>query len=1024
MALTYDIKINGVRVDATIGVAVHDKLEEAMDEGALNLPITTYDYPYKMLGLLEVNISDGTNPDIDYQLLVISDLITIASKDGFYEHSLTVLEYTHKLDKMFISALTFTQPFYRNSRAPFEFLAERTDSGNIVVDALFPKVEFKETYFLGETFTLDSVGQARVLESTISSVDSLEDVFVWSDNPGNTTKKNLTASNQSFTIGGAKGIYSFYVGFYNNVTSSYEVVFKHYIRVIEDRRYTLWDMLQRVRAVLPIERESFFNDTRIFDVDSSLQASFEQIEMPQMFFRQQSARQILNTIFKYINAITRLQYVDGSNDKLTVDFFNKIGLSFDSDDIVEFNNIQNAQNYGTRAIAFLGQTLQSNFRENPSVQTPAYDKYKTVRSSNVQLTRDGFELKLEKPIYEITKISVVIPSVTFFAQNNADENIQKTIDAVELDLTPRFLEKTFWDLKSSTVDFIGYSEIEPFSLNVGMRTNKNGNLFWERNSNRIRFDLQIGETLKEVLIDTAIKEMLHEELTLNAWSDYIWKSNLDDGHTYGSFELFFKNVVVTNSLGVLSESQFYRNYKFNIEYITLEDTVVQVDRQDISENNYDAYLRINSLEAISNFQRTARDMFGKLERSAVPVKTIAKVHTDLSNVLSVGQIDSDGFIITERRLVLHNEFIEGIYTATKDHNRLNEFNGINQAFRAFEIPTYGESVKRKDFYTDYVFITNPSDTTNFTDANNETIFDETSFTDNLFAQLRNVNLRRKATFAMIKTDGFDSVYPSVVGNYKAIMTPIISFGGKGGLNFTFDFDSNQIAGVSLFKSDDNNIYNQPVRYTDEQGFFDKLWFGIGYDYRSTNDVSLPNIGDSDEDYFNEEYSYPLIQSTSSTLGQTFMIKNGLASSPDWFNIYKDAATSYGFAYHLSVIPEDYSEYVIGQSFYTENPLVYYTDTPKTLKLYVYPTLTTYNKFDDLKIKSGWSNSYNLSASVLGYSSGVFSFLGSYSQYVGSNANWAIGDEDENLYLACNTNHNGWKAYSRHLHPNLIQIGNK
>jgi hypothetical protein len=93
-------------------------------------------------------------------------------------------------------------------------------------------------------------------------------------------------------------------------------------------------------------------------------------------------------------------------------------------------------------------------------------------------------------------------------------------------------------------------------------------------------------------------------------------------------------------------------------------------------------------------------------------------------------------------------------------------------------------------------------------------------------------------------------------------------------------------------------------------------------------------------------------------------------------------------------------------------------------LYVYPTLTKYNKFDDLKIKSGWSDRYVMSTDVFSYNSGVFSFLFAYAQYVGTNANWAIGDEEGNLFIASNTNANGFKILLRHLHPNLIQFGNK
>lgn len=1025
MSLNYHIKINGVPLEATIGATVYDKLEEALDEAAFHLPITTLGHPEKMLGLLEISASDGFDTKL-FHLLIISDDVNLQSKDGFFSHNLTAMEYTHKLDKMFISALSFTKTFLRQGRAPFKFFNASTQAqAPNGYSQIFPKIEFKENYLSNEVVVVNQVGSAFVINPINTPTRTNEDVIIQTNIPGFTSNYNVTTGSRTFTIPSTPGIYYFDVGFMafpSDVNISGTKVFnkkyRHFITVIQDRKYTLKDMIERVRAVLPIERQSFFNSTRIFDLETTLETLFESIEMPQMFFSNQSARQVLNIIFKYINAISRLVYVDGASDKLTVDFFNKVGSAFDNNDITNFEIVQDAQNYGTKAISFLGNALQSNFRENPSVKTPANNRFKTVRSSNVQLTRDSFELKLEKPIYELSKIEVMFPKVIF---TNESETVRNEPSNFVLDLTQRTLEKTFWDLKDRTVDILTYTEEEIFDENVGMRLNQNSNIFWERNGKSIKFNFLVGTIFKNTLLEEVLQEALNEELTLRVRDSDVLGSNF----TLSNLPLLLTNPDFEDTV---PSNTIFRNVKFNVEYVTLEDTVAQVDRQDLTENDYEAYLRINQSSAISSYERTSRDLFGKLERSAVPIKTISKIHTDIGSILNVGQIDSEGFIITERRLILHNEFIEAVYTVTKNHNRLNEFNGINQAFRAFELPSYNESVKRKDFYNDYVFLVKPTDNISVTSLINLPIMNFDVFGFDLFQNLiSNINTYRKATFAIVRTDGFLEQYPDTSNIKRAIMTPVISFGGKGGLNFTFNFESNLIAGDSIVKSVDtisNNFYNQPVWYTDSQGFFDKLWFGIGFSFSTSGNVNLPNIGDASETYFNDEYQYPLLSSTSGfTLGQSLLFNNGALTNPDWFNIFKDPATSYGFSYHLAVLPYDHTDYVIGQRFYTNNALVYDGQKEKTY-LYVYPTLTPYGKFDDLKVKIGWTIKIEITNTGLMHSNSIFTFQGSLAMAIGTNSNWAIGDDDGNLLLACNDNTNGFKAITRHLHPKLNQIGNK
>jgi hypothetical protein len=1058
VALTYDFLLNGKRLDATIGAMVHEKLEEALDESAFNLPITTLGFPQRILGLLNITVSDN-NDSQEFNYLVVSDDVTLASKDGFYEHNLIAVEYTYKLDKMFVSALTFTKPFVRNSRAPFKYLGVQTENdGFLVVRSLFPKVEFKENYFTQEIITIPRVSKCLVTDNILPNEQ--RDVYIQTDLSGYTNNFNITQSEYQITMPNFSVDFEINVGYLEN--SSFIPVFKHFCRVIKEQRYTLYDMIQRVRAVIPVERESFFDKTRVFELDDSLTNLFKTIDMPQMFFKQQTARQVLNTMFKYINAISRLKITENIEDELSVDFFNKITTEFNNEGIITKNFNQNAENYGTRAISFLSQTLQSNFRDNPSVTTPANNLYKTVRAKNIQLTQDNFELKLEKPIYELSRITVAIPRISLELKNSNEQSFTPEFlyekEDYYLDITSRVLEKSQWDLKQNTVDFITYNNLDVFDENVGMRLNKNANIYWEKNSKKIELSFQVGSLFKENLLEEMLQDALNEELLLNLYETDVFGGRIPD-QSEGDFGFypvaavrFYSNfplevdtetgekIIVPSVTG----NTIFRNLKFNVEYTTLDDTVIRQERLDTEHVNYESDIRINNFQTVSDYGRVSRDLFGKLERSGVPVQTISKLHTSLNDVLNIGQIDYNNYIITERKLVFHSDFIEGIYTLTKNHNRLNEFNGINQEYRAFEIPNFNDTSKRLDFYSDYIYIVNPNQRANTPFSGNDTtIFDFKNKFFNLFRHLDGSSYAdpyTKITHAFIRTDGFLREFPDGQDYYRAIVTPVVSFGGKNNLNFNFKFDNNQIAGDALEPFDLEtsndlinqvlnlfqvvNYYNKPIRYTDSLGFFDKLWFGMGSDFKKSD--NFVNISSVAENYFNEGYSYPLVKGSKESLQQDFSIKNNDFLNPDWFLIFKDSATNYGFSYQLNVIPLDYSEYVIGQNFYIENPLVDNSKQQIKKYLYVYEDNTKYNIFDDLKVKENYVTNVPLNNQNLIYNISTYTvnFDGSAESSLSNATSWAIGDEEGNLYIACNNPNNGFGVLARHRRLETLRIGEK
>jgi len=275
MRFQYKFRLNDEPLFATMGATVVDKLEEALDEGVLNIPITVLNYEYKMFGLLQITSKDLTvTPNLEktFNYLILSDTVNIISKNGYFSHDIKAVEYTHKLDKYLVNALTFTRPKEKTFRAPFDY----NDSGlplGVAIKAYIPKIHVQNTYILGEEYTFKQVGQGRYYNGT--SPNYLVNIGIQFTL---TTEQNLTNGDVVHTFT-QKGFNNVVIGIYDN-DGLFRQVYSYLVNVVDDKRYTLYDMIQRVRAVVPIESKYFFDTTRIFNLDESLVEPYKKIEMP------------------------------------------------------------------------------------------------------------------------------------------------------------------------------------------------------------------------------------------------------------------------------------------------------------------------------------------------------------------------------------------------------------------------------------------------------------------------------------------------------------------------------------------------------------------------------------------------------------------------------------------------------------------------------------------------------------------------------------------------------------------------
>lgn len=1025
---SYEIKLNEQPLNVTLGVVAIKKLQEPLDEGALNIPVTVFDYEYKMLGLLTIKvIGDFTEKTFTY--FIDNDEVVPLSKDGLYTHNLTLIEYTYLYDTKLIKALTFTQPLQAKRKAPFYVNYEGTLGfwNSAYRDYWIPPIDLLERYYTNETYVIPQCEQAH---NNFLDTPFRRNVYIRLYSPNNVTfdidqkvfvpigghYQEVILSTESLTMNLNKdGIWLLEYGIvdYNSPDTgivSRMAIMTFILNFQDKQKYTLYDYVDRIKNVVPLETQRYHSETRLFNLEPSLVERFKQVEMPQIFITQMTLRQTLNTIFKFVNAIMRLEYVMDDYDTLTIDEFNKVIGSFELTQMVDFKTSQNIQGYGTKVVSWLENTLQANFRDNPTVKTPANNYFKTVRAKNVQLTetQGGFILPLDGgEIYELTKLTATIPRIEYGGTTLGNPNPMVVETLFEVDLTSRIIPLEEWDLKEITNDFPAYSVLAQWNKYVGMRPNKGGNIFWERGKNYIDFSKEFGTWFSDVLIIQTFKEAIAEHFTLNAPLSILADGTID----------YATEVIVDN----INENLFFRNIGFNVEYTTLKTTVVKNHRQDISVIDRDTEVRLNQSSRLIDFKLATRNAVGNIERMGIPNKDFTKIHTRLEDILEVAMQDDDGYVITQASYEFNNDYIVGHYEVTKDHIRLSEFMGIDRAYRAFTVPRDSQVYKRDEHYEDFIII----DRLNSTLEVQDVLYTQ----DFIFKAIKNLvaydTTQDKVSFAFVRTDGFSSIYKDDT-TYKAIMTPVSSYGGEQLLLFTFGFNSNILAGNSIYKRG-GNYYNNPIRYTDLIGRFDELWFGMGDEYLDT--TAFDDIAGSSETVFNKTYAYPLVQSNTPNMKQEFLIKTGdlFTATYNPLKVYKDPSEVFALSYQVTFLPKTYLEYILGTIFFTKNRLVFNIESVDTLYLYKYKDGTRYDIFDNLTAKTD-ELLYDFDKVELVrtmFDSNIsfdpntnqVTFLG--TAIIGStHTSWAIANENGELYIACNINENGFSMVQRHFRPGI------
>jgi hypothetical protein len=1034
MPFVYDFTIDNQRVDVQIGFSTSEKWEEALDEASMIIPFAYQNKePYKMFSMVNVTITEIDNyidrnqiDSKELEYLVYSDRVESNGAYGYYKHNVNAIEYTSKLDYYILRSLARSRSVIDKTQAPFITHNNSGGPSSFVADVTLEYINVNATLRQGDNITFDEVYKAYIVDGGETSGYKRVDAVIATNATLISGTNYHVLSDSPATWVFPKGQWEIYYGFMAegdedpDFDVGFNKLYTFYVDVIEENELSVYDVINEIRSSVSkfggLEDTRYYDTTRIFDIDPEYEDYLKQIQSPQIYLSNVTARQAVIYALTVVNALPRLKREE-ILDTLKIERYNLATGSFEREGVVSFGGVQNTNQIGTRNYMSISQGLTDDL-DDPSITTPSRSGYQQVRSLDVQLTANNFAIKLPErsPLYMPKKLVVVIPYFKITSNGGLSTLVERT--NFELDLTARWINGEEWKLKEITENFPDIETRSIWDRTLGLREWKVENLSWNIGDTEINLSTIFGTIFQTNLITNVVKMALFEYYMLHM------------PIPVGVGDIFFHQQTIDFELP--SESE-YKDWRFRVEYITDERLVVKQDKEDTSQVSFYSEMRQNQEESLVNIVRQSRKGYGDLQRTGNVSFSFVKKHRSLSEFYKYGMKDSDGYTITQIDTQWFNNDAIATYHVTRYHNRIQQTTFVNQKYRPFD--NFAKNVlDRHEYYGDYLIAVPPNDTESGVQSQSTKIHKKETTVRRIVEILLGGEFglpnKPTATVALVRTDGMFDIYPEGSSNVRNfISAPVTSRGIKGGFTFTFGFQSNQVAGdglVSEQKASVTTYYNRAKRYTDGKGRFTRFGFAIMRDIEYDSD-----------DYL----SYPLITKPLTSFN-TYYEENAYFSCGYPFSdrAYehplvwnKDPLTNANLTYGLNVLSHYVGLYVFGIKFFTDNFIVKEHQELNGARLYLYQDGTTYDMFEDIFVKSGYTNTVILRDDFyLGDGNIEYDPITNQVNFIGIDmtnvTSWAIGipqdDGTIDLLVACNEPLNGIKFVNRHVRPNILEIGDR
>ena len=722
---------------------------------------------------------------------------TIFGKNPRFKHDITLIEQTKLLEKYFVDTCTFRNALTSKSQSivtpNISTLYSSIGQPAFIEGAA---ADYKTPLLMGSQFTFKKFGD--IFSNRIGGIPSTFDynlarttVYFNGEKEFDTGLIwNAPTQDKAYTTTLKQGKYllTYYCGI-GSVAGNEAVLnskdeylftvsyeFNVQATLIEKKSNSLADVVNKLLLIAEIPRKG---DNAVFRLNSQQLSELSLQEAPELSIANCTLREALNKVGGIIHAQCRL---DGN--VVYFDKFDETKMAKIIKQPVAYSGTQDMEQFCSELISNVKNLVPNNEDKSGQIVEPFAKGFKTTR------TETG---------------SVVITDNTAFIQTKY--RVQQIVDVEMGYINDSATTDPIGSIKDYIVGKPVYDTMDSYSTSIPANS-KSFNLYYEVGRTGIR---GLNYVINENSLVPAERRMAI-------------------------------NNIVNNKLGkdIDASKMPLAKLQFRVTYIPIVDTVVKQYKSFIGDIKTRAALAYNQSDFKISSQQYGENLKGVIARLGNVEKTITYVYKLDEEIPQVGELFDEDYRITAIKEEILQTYRKITLCLSKNYNRQNEFVGISNEQRFYEIAEK-QSVERTVVYSDFLII--GDDLPIETDRNKRTLAQEGILFEitNRFKGQSGVYgglYRKEITRALLNT--FDQQGNKLTNDNLSL--PVLSYPLGNSACYSFNFNNNYGADdcISGTVSDTKALQNE-VRYTDAHGEFEYLSFDLlSYSY-FTGDALNPTF---------------------------------------------------------------------------------------------------------------------------------------------------------------------------------------
>jgi hypothetical protein len=602
-----------------------------------------------------------------------------------------------------------------------------------------------------------------------------------------------------------------------------------------------------------------------------------------------------------------------------------------------------------------------------------------MRSSAYTMTTDNAEAQLPLPIYKIKNISINLDNLDLYLNTGSIKNYTNSNGNYlkEIDVTKYVVTSKEWNALPASS-----GENKPYYNGIY----KDNTFYWEEGAQTLAFVgtvYKLGNWFANGFdgVDEAPTYKRLLESAIYSIGDKYKKSNgesLQDALKDGFF------------IGIPD----VREWQYRIEYVPISSkTKIRARKNAPTKQEY--IQPFNQRAEINAASAFGKNMYLTAQKTGCREITIVKNYTRLKDIPPLGALvrhNGKRYRLVANHYVQTNiVYIQVTHTLSENWSERSKHVAVDQKYRNWSIPQ--DTLWRNLYWEDYLRVgTSPKKSDNVTGG-----ISLANIMRGLYVEINED--KTVDTFAWVTSEGLGTANGMEV---TGATVPCSTYGIANSLIFSASFKDNLSAGLRAAKWGEENTTTKAIEYLCEEALYCKA--------DGTLDKASVVLGEGVSNY--NSVVYP------SVCGDTNTVENEVFNKE--FYIYKDAGEALKFTYQIHLIGED--DCFFGNKFAEHNPLIKKWNVNRKFKVWalthyvregsdILETVTGDKAFDHVidnlvsgadKAKFSIYQETSYDASEYGEVYTVkllYTFFDELNK--GGYRSWAITDENNNLYVACN-----------------------